>query len=59
MKPKKYEGKTPDEIRQILSSGKISRSTHFRIRRETGICAEKVKPDFNANRYEVNRGKWV
>lgn len=59
MKKKLYEGKSPEEIRELLTSGNISRSTHFRIRKETGICAEKVKPDFNANRYEFSRGKWV
>ena len=58
MRTKSYEGKSPDEIREILTSGEISRSTHYRIRRNTGInaCEKTTQP---ADAYEVNKGQWV
>lgn len=57
MKTKSYEGKTTDEIREMLKSGEMSRSTHYRIRRETGVVADEEKR--NSSAYEVSKGKWV
>ena len=60
MKPKRYEGKTPDEIRDILNSGELSRSTHYRIRKGTGISTEKIQVrSSEANAYEYSKGEWI
>lgn len=58
MKTKRYEGKTPDEIREILKSGEMSRSTHYRIRKETGINDGTRDPRIREG-YDVIKGKWV
>jgi hypothetical protein len=56
MKTKRYEGKTPDEIRELLQSGEMSRSTHYRIRKETGI---NTKPMHANEEYKFSKGPWV
>lgn len=58
MKTKRYEGKTPDEIRELLTSGEMSRSTHYRIRKETGISDGARDPRIREG-YEVSKGPWV
>ena len=58
MRTKRYEGKTPDEIRELLTSGEMSRSTHYRIRKETGINDGTKDPRVREG-YEVSKGPWV
>lgn len=58
MKTKRYEGKTPDEIREILTSGELSRSQHYRIRRETGITDPNIQTR-ERQEYEYSKGEWV
>lgn len=62
MKTIKYERNTRAQIEAVMNDPHVSRSTKFRIARETGIKVPGVRnrqAEDSIDPYEVSKGPWV